>query len=392
MNDDVRASFRQRAGFDPAELFVPASRYYHKRNPKALEEFLRYREDIVTTWHRRVLGELEPLAKAQGWEVIVTMLDSLHSAYVRPALGIDSRRIAALTREFDFTLQVEDFAEHWRQPPDRYRRFAETYLRLVPDRRRLMFDINVVPDRSVDGTSLPSSRATGTELALTVAAAASASGRVAIYSEHTVASQDWSLIGAALAEAARVQMGPGGWTLRSPRAVRLVSYEDRDYYLNGRLWPAVSPDGVTAPPGSYRLSFYRPWYQFLDRGELSTRLLHINADLLDARAAPTGLALRYSSPGRAVLLLNQKPLSVRVDEQTWPASVEEGEGRWSIVAPRGEHTIEVETATPAGVFVGLWSYASSSAIAAFGALTSILMIAIYLHLRWRRIARRGGAA
>ncbi len=392
MNDDVRASFRKKAGFDPAALFDPASRYYHKRDPKALEEFLRYREDIVTAWHRRVLGELEPLARSRGWEVIVTMLDSLHSTYVRPAVGIDSRRIAALMREFDFTLQVEDSAEHWRRPPDRYRRFAETYLRLVPDRRRLMFDINVVPDRSVDGTSLPSSRATGTELALTVAAAAAASGRVAIYSEHTVASQDWALIGAALAEAARVQVGPGEWTLRSPRAVRLVSYEDRDYYLNGRLWPAVSPDGVTAPAGSYRLDFNRPWYQFLNRGELSTRLLHINADLLDARATPTGLALRYSSPGRAVLLLNQKPLSVRVDEHTWPASAEEGEGRWAVVAPRGEHTVEVETATRAGVFVGLWSYVSSSAIAAFGALTSILMIAIYLHLRWRRLARRGGAA
>jgi hypothetical protein len=293
--------------------------------------------------------------------------------------------------EFDFTLQVEDPAEHWGQPPDRYRRFAESYLRLVPDRRRLMFDINVVPDRRVDGASLPSSRATGTELALTVAAAASASGRAAIYSEHTVASQDWPLIGAALAAAARVQVEPGEWTLRSPLTLRLVNHEDRDYYLNGRLWPAVSPDGVTAPAGNYDLKFNRPWFQFLDRGELSTRLLLTNADLLDARATSTGLTIRYSSPGRAVLLLNQKPLAVRVDEQTWLASVEEGEGRWALTAPRGEHTLEVETATPAGVFVSLWSFVSSSAIAAFGALTSILMIAIYLHLRWRRLARRGGA-
>ncbi len=388
MNDDVRASFRRKAGFDPAELFQPDSRYYHKRNPKALAEFLQFREDIVTMWHRKVLGELTPLARSRGWEVIVTMLDSLHSGYVRPALGIDSRRIAALMREFDFTLQVEDFAEHWRDPPDRYRRFAETYLPLVPDRRRLMFDINVVPDRSVDGTSLPASRATGTELALTVAAAASASGRAAIYSEHTVASQDWALIGAALAEAARVRVKPGEWTLTSPLPVRFVSQEDREYYVNGRFWPAVSPEGVMAPPGTHQFSFSRPWYRFLDRGELPSRLLHTNADLMEARAAPTGISLRYSSPGRAVLLLNQKPVSVRVEGQVWPASVEEGQGVWAIVVPRGEHMIEVETATPVGAWVGLWSYLSSSAIAAFGALTSVLMVAIYLRLRWRRMARR----
>ena len=85
-------------------------------------------------------------------------------------------------------------------------------------------------------------------------------------------------------------------------------------------------------------------------------------------------------------------LVAKPDAQAWPASVEEGQGAWAVVAPRGENTIEVETATPVGAWVGLWSYLSSSAIAAFGAITSILMIAIYLHLRWRKMARRRGAA
>jgi len=392
MNREVRASFRQKSGVDPLELFNPASAHYHKRDRRLLEEFLHYREDLVTEWHRKVLGELEPLARSQGWEVIVTMLDSLHSDFVRPALGIDSRRIAALMKDFDFTLQVEDPAQHWRQAPDRYRRFAETYLSLVPDRRRLMFDINVVPDRSVDGTTLPSARATGTELALTVLAAASASGRVAIYAEHTVASQDWALLGSALAQSARIRSGRDDWQVRSPIPVRLVSYRDRDYYLNGRLWPAVSPEGVTAPPGDYRMSFTRPWYRFLDRGELPARLLHINADLQEAHAVPAGLSFRYSSPARALAVLNQKPLAVRVDAQPWQREPEEATGRWAVVLPRGEHRVDVVTATRAGALVGLWSYLSSSAIAAFGAITTILMIAIYFHLRWRRLRRRGGVS
>ncbi|HSH16508.1 MAG TPA: hypothetical protein VLD18_10765, partial [Verrucomicrobiae bacterium] len=145
MNDLTRAAFRQRAGIDPAELFNPASQRYHKRDRGALESFLAYREDRVTDWHRRVLVELDRLREGREWEVIVTMLDSLHSDYVRPALGVNSRRIVELMKEFDFTLQVEDPAEYWMQRPERYLRFAGTYLKLVPDRRRLMFDVNVLP-------------------------------------------------------------------------------------------------------------------------------------------------------------------------------------------------------------------------------------------------------
>jgi uncharacterized protein YdaL len=388
MNDDVRAEFHRRAGFDPAQLFAPASPYYLERNPQALEQFLRYREDVVTDWHRKVLRELEPLEKAHGWEVIVTMLDSLHSNYVKPALGVDSRRLIAMMKEFDFTLQVEDPAEHWMKPPDRYRSFAETYLALVPDRRRLMFDINVMPDRDVAGTGLPSTRATGGELAETVVAAAGASGRVAIYSEYTVASQDWRLIGVALAQPSGIEGAGNGWTLDSSVPVQLASSGDRNWYLGGRLWPAVSADGVLIPSGHHLLSFSRPWYQFLDREERPTRLLRLSGDLIDTREKTNGIAVRYTSRSRTVLLLNQKPLAVRLDGVDAKPLVEEGGGRFALLVPAGEHSVEVNTSTSAGALVNLWSYISASAIAAFGAVTTFLMAAIYLRIRLNRPPRR----
>jgi hypothetical protein len=137
---------------------------------------------------------LEPFYKQHGKEVIVTMLDSLDGEYVRPALGIDSRRIAALMHEYPFTLQVEDEARFWMTSPGRYGRFAATYLKLVPDPHHLMFDVNVVDNRDITDTNLPSKKAMGTELALTVLSAASASGRAAVYSEYSVSPQDWTLI------------------------------------------------------------------------------------------------------------------------------------------------------------------------------------------------------
>jgi len=145
---------------------------------------------------------------------------------------------------------------------------------------------------------------------------------------------------------------------------------------------------VLAPPGHYRLSPQRPWFQFLDRGELPARLLHLSAELIDATVWPTGLTVRYRSPGRAVLLVNQKPISVRMNGRVAEVSVEGGDGRWALSLPRGEHELEIETASRAGVLVSIWSYVSASAIVAFGAVSTLLMAALYLRLRFRPVWKR----
>ena len=389
MNDHVRSEFKQLAGFDPVLLFDPRSPYYHPRNPGAWKKFQQYREDLVTNLHRRVLKELQPFEQQRNWEVIVTMLDSLHSEYVHPALGVNSERIAGLMKEFDFTLQVEDPAEHWAGPPDRYLRFAQTYLRLVPDRSRLMFDINVVDERSIEGTTLPSLLATGTELARTAKAAAWVSGRVAIYAENSVASQDWALLGEALASQGQLEGTGRSWRIDSPIPTRVLPALEQSY-VDGRFWPAASPEGVLLPAGRHELSLDRPWYRFLERGEMQTALLNLSADLLEAQASPAGIALRYSSPGRAVILLNQAPLEVRLEGEAANVPVHSGGGRWWLTAPRGEHSIEIITTSQSGVVLNVWSWFSASAISAYGALTTLLMMVIYAYIRLRRLVRRKG--
>jgi hypothetical protein len=388
MNADVRADFRKRAGFDPIQLFQAGSPYYWRDHRGALDRFMKYRENIVTEWHRKVLAELEPLRKAKQWEVIVTVLDSLHSRYVRPALGVDSRRIVGLMKDFNFTLQVEDPAEYWMKPPDRYRRFAETYRKLVKDPRRLMFDVNVVNDRDITPTTLPSVTATGIELARTVVAAASASGRVAIYSEHTVPPQDWTLLRIALTRASELSGSTSDWKVDTDMPVLLTPSEDRDYYMDGRLWPAVSSDGVLAPSGRHRLSTRRPWHHFLDPGTMPARLLSISGDLLDARVMPTGLIFRYSSPGRAVVVFNLRPRDILVDGHHVRVPIEPGGATWTAMLPEGEHWVAVVTNTRAGVAVNLFGWASASAINALGGVATVLMVLIYFEVRVRRLVRR----
>jgi hypothetical protein len=392
MNADVRSRFETEAGFDPALLFSAGSVYARHKNAAAWEKFLQYREDRVTELHRRVLQALQSMQRDKGWEVVVTMLDSLHSDYVRPALGVNSRRIVDLMKEFDFTLQVQDPAEHWNTSGDRYRRFAKTYLSMVPDAKRLMFDINVMPDRDVDGTSLPSALAIGTELARTVRAAASASGRVAVYSESTVPSQDWGLLGQALAADARLAGSGAAWSVESVTPVRLLPAQNRTYYLDGTFWPAAATDGVMLPAGEHDISLYRPWYRLFERGEMQTTLLNMSGNLLAAKASPTGISLEYESPSRTVILLNQPAREIRLKGRTAALPVQGAASRWWVLAPRGRHSLEIITTTETGVMLNVWSWFSASAITLYGALTSLMMMAIYLYIRLRRLVRRRGTA
>jgi hypothetical protein len=388
MNNIVRADFKKKAGFDPIQLFRPASPHYYKTDPAALAKFQRYREDLVVDWHRRVLTELEPLRKQHGWEVIVTMLDGLHDDYVRPALGVDSRRITALMKEFPFTLQVEDPARFWMTSPDRYRRYAATYHKLVPDPRRLMFDVNVVPYRDITPTTLPTKTATGIELAETVLSAASASGRVAIYSEQTVPPQDWDLIQMVLSRPISVTGYRNGMDVDTQTSLVLTPAEDSPYYVDGKPWPAVSSDGVVVPTGKHSISTVRSWWHFLDSDGFQARILTCTADLAEAHADTTGLTFRYHAPSRTVFVFDQQPNSILVDGSTALLPTERNGHNWAVVFPAGDHHVRVSTNTKAGAAVDVVGWASSLAIGAFGILATALMTVIYLQLRLERLIKR----
>ncbi len=390
MNDIVRADFKSKSGFDPGDLFKPNSSHYYKKDPSALAKFQRYREDIVVDWHRRVLSELNPLCKQRGLEIIVTMLDGLHDEYVRPALGIDSKRITALMKEFPFTLEVEDPAHFWMTSPERYRRFAATYLKLVPDPHRLMFDINVVPNRDVTNTNLPSQTATGTELALTVLSASAVSGRAVIYSEQTVSPQDWDLIQMVLNRPISASGGKTSMDVDSQTSLVLTPAEDPSYYVDGDPWPAVSSEGVIVPSGDHSISTEQSWWHFLDTNAFQARILTTTADLAEAHADTTGLLFHYHSPMRSVFIFNQEPNEILVDGSAATLPTDRSGPDWAVVFPAGDHQIRLSTNTKAGVAVEVVGWASSWAIWAFGILATVLMIVIYLQLRLARLIKRIG--
>jgi hypothetical protein len=293
-------------------------------------------------------------------------------------------------REFPFTLQVEDYYRFWMTSPERYRRFAATYLKLVPDPRRLMFDVNVVADRDITATNLPTKTATGTELALTILSAASASGRAAVYSEHTVSPQDWDLIQMVLNRPISVTGGQTSMDVNAATSLVLTPADDPLYYVDGHPWPAVSRDGVVMPTGEHSISTEQSWWHFLDTDGFQARILSTTADLAEAHADTTGLTFQYRSPGRAVFVFDQQPHEILVDGSAATLPTDRNGIDWAVVFPAGNHHVRVATNTTAGVAVDVVGWASSWAIGAFGVLATVLMVVIYLQLRLQRLIKRSG--
>lgn len=103
---------------------------------------------------------------------------------------------------------------------------------------------------------------------------------------------------------------------------------------------------------------------------------------------PTGVVFRYSSPGRAVVVLNQRPREILVDGRRTAVPTEGGGANWSLTFPGGEHWVAVVTNSKAGVAVNLWGWASASAITAFGGIATGLMALIYFEVRLRRLVKQ----
>jgi uncharacterized protein YdaL len=389
MNDEVRAQFKAAQGFDPRDLFDPASKHAWKADPKGWEAWLAFRRDLVVALHRDFLQALRPISDS-GREVIVTVIDSLEHPRTRIDNGIDSAAVTALMKDFDFTLQVEDPASAWTKSPHRYERLSERYRPLVPPGRRFMFDLNVVADRNVEPTHLPLARSQGTELVASVRAARSGSDRVALYGDSTVRPRDLEMLAAAFADDARVTSDGLTWTVDTPAAVEVsVPPNVHDFYLEGSEWPYWRRGVVLIPPGHHVLSAYRPWFRLFDLSAMRPQVLQINGALESADVKHGRLRFEYASEGRALALLARRPEHTSIDEGEADVAQEgEGEGPIALLLPKGRHSIDVAGSSRAALVLDFVSIISSSLIVSFGTVACVMLSALYAGIRIRRLIWR----
>ncbi len=389
MGASTRAAFKALGGFDPVLLFDPGSPYYWKANPAALKRFEDYRSQRVIYWHRVLLEKVTPIAQERDMEIIVTMLDSLHSKTVGRDTGINSHAILSLMDQFPFTLQVEDPAQFWAANPDRYKRFTDTYLKLVRDRRRLMFDMNIVPDREIEKSHSPTQTMVGTELAISLLNASLASGRAAIYSEGTLPVEDIQMLARIMASSATVERRWNSWVTESDRSILLTAPGQwQSFRVDDKLWPGWGESEVFIPGGKHSITAAERKYSFFDTSVLDLRLLRFTGNLDTLEPTDRGIEFSYDSLMRTLALFNRQPFEIKVDGKPLIEPAIHYSSHWSVRLPRGQHKVEIIADSTASVILDTTSLYSSTLIVIFGSVACGLMILLYMAIIIRRAYSR----
>ncbi len=402
MNEDVRARFEAESGFDPRLLFDSRSPYYWQKNAMAEARWSAFRSRLLRDWLTTVLERVGKFKVHRQLDVICTVLDSLHSPRVIEKTGANARDAIELMDHFAFTLQVEDPAEAWGNSPVRYREFGETYRKLVRDPSRLMFDINVVPDRSHD--IAPTDLLSGTELALAASAAAAAgNGRVALYSESSLLPEDRATLPVVLGSSVRVSGLTNGGTappdsalpvrIVTTKTVRLSLLSEPSGLLpvlDGELWQCGTNGQVILPAGEHHLGGTLRHPSWTDRLLTSRvapgRLKDITAEIGSVANRQLGVAIDYSSPRRAWATVAREPRGVYIDGRAVSHPlISHGGGEWVVELPAGNHRVEIDDETIASVCVNIASALSSQSIVWLGVRFVALLTALYLGVRLRRL-------
>jgi hypothetical protein len=322
MNNDVRAEFKAKEGWDPIEI------YTDKKDAASLRTFLDYRADLVRRMQEEWLTEVEKCRSIRpDLDIVLTHVDDRFDAGMKDAIGADAGRVLPMLKTRDFTFLIEDPATVWNLGPQRYPEIAKRYQPITPKPERLAIDINVV-DRYQD--VYPTKQQTGTELFELVHLAASAFPRVTLYFENSILRPDLQLLPSAAAVVNRVQHIGAKTMIDAPYGVGIPWRGPAA--VDGRSWPALSDSTLWLPAGTHSV----------EKGGKAeaARLLDFNGTLMNAENLPNHrMEITYRSSSRAVALLDHTPLEVEVDGAV---SRTNAIGN-ALMLPRGQHIVTVRT-------------------------------------------------
>lgn len=379
MNSDVRAAYKRSRGLDPREFFRPSSALYWPKNTAAFEDFLRFRADIIKSLHVEFLEEIYAAIsyKRKDMEVIVTAMDSILHPEIFEDCGIDTRDIIALMDRFPFTLQIEDPARSWTAPPSRYRDYLETYKEHIDDLSRLMFDVNIIPNRETTGMAIPSAVATGVELAAMVSFAAGASGRVGIYSEYTVHPFDMEILPYVMGSDVQIKEQGSAYIFKANSPFILaVTEPDIVPLVNGEKWPFYGTAGICLPSGNNSLRFEKA--PRISAQNLSAKIL-MEGDIKSLQSTGYEYKVRYNSPIPVSLTFSRPLERIELDA----IEVENPDQNLGMILPRGEHDLRLVTSSASFQAIDEAGYYSASIFYLLGLFSVLLLIAFYIFARMR---------
>ncbi len=329
MNDDVRREFRNRAGFDPVELFDAASPHNAAADPSGLRSFLDYRAELAIRIQSEWITELENLRLSKpDLDLVLTHIDDRAAPETRDTVGADASAALPLLDRHRFTFLVEDPATVWNRGPERYAEIARNYSAITPHRDRLAIDINIV-ERYQD--VYPTKQQTGIELFQLVNSASRAFPRVALYFEKSILAPDVPWLASAAAAVERCERVGTKLFVESRQGVGVPWKGAAE--VNGKPWPALDGETVWLPPGRHSIAPSE------DQG--CVHLLSLTGNITSASCLPAGMEFAYRNEGPALALFDKRPVKIEVDGSPRDAAVTKAENGFAVRLPRGQHVVTV---------------------------------------------------
>ncbi len=385
MHPSARAGFRRRHGFDPIQLFDPASTMHWRSNPAAWKLFEDYRVDVVIEMHRRLLALATDMRRGKpGFGVLVTMLDQIGTPDLRRSQGVDMRRIIALRNEFDFRLVVEDPMSRWSEDPRRYHDIARQYRALLGD--DFLLDVNILRFRSEEQpTPFPTLVQSGIEAFHLYRSSSSETERTLVYAESSINPQDLPYLGYASTGKADIRHTADGYVVSSPHSLTLELGERQHSILVDGVMRTSAGDGrFLIPAGRHVITIGKEGESLFDANTLHATLRSCSGNVLAIEESRRSIAFTYDSEERCYATTNKKPLEVIIDGTPAAVPIREGIERYSVRLPAGRHTVRIVTEGTVAYSIHVTSLWSSTLIVLFGAISLFLLVVLYLIVRIRR--------
>ncbi|MBK7630621.1 MAG: DUF2334 domain-containing protein [Ignavibacteriales bacterium] len=384
MHSSAQKEVKEKYGIDLPKIFDTTSKYYWENNSQVRKSVIDYRVKKLNQVYEILLNSFQEIAnRKKGFQIIVTAMDSYGSPELREYIADDMDNILKLQKKYNFILQVEDPQHLWSTNPNRYFDIGKLYLEKISDKSKLMLDLNILKFRNEnDIIQFPTLTQTGTESFHMVRSASLGAPRLTIYSESSVNPQDLYYMPYALASEVKYKVvkdgieyySPTSFTLELPKRVTSIS-------LNNNTISPGRNNSFIIPAGINLVKFNTSDDQF-NPTELQTKILSFSGNLLSIKYGYQDLLFTYESDTRTIISLNRVPTEVTVDGKNYKFKIMEGEDCFSIFLPVGTHNVDLTVGDAFSKGVNLTSFWSSTSIALFGTFSIVLLLIMYLSVKY----------
>jgi uncharacterized protein YdaL len=384
MHPSAQREFRKHYGFELVSVLDPKSENFWRVNGETAAKVTEFRVKTLETVYRFLLEMMVDVGRSkEGFQIIVTAMDSYGSPDLRDYIGVDMQSILALQKQYGFLLQVEDPENLWSTDPRRYIAIGRQYAHLLGDSTRLLLDLNILSFRKPEKvTPFPTLIQTGTESFELVHAASLGAPRSTIYAESSVNPQDLLFFPYALATRVRYQATEDGYSISSPYSIVIkLPPETKEIRLDGKPLSPARENLYIIPAGDHEVSLGADPAGAFSPHALDTKILSMTGNILSVAYGLRSIEAEYESSTRTLMSINREPTAVRVDGQSYSFAFLKGNDCYSLFLPQGKHQVEIVTGDVFSYGINLTSFWYTTAVALFGSLAVLSLGGMYVGLK-----------